>query len=207
MVLFFQVITLNVAINSFSNALLTLLVSNQFVEIKSAVFKKFERENLFQLACAGTTPFLCLLKDVLERFQLAIYLLMIAFRNLMEVRETVDVRYVIDGLLVPVGWVFFSELAVDWLKHSFITKFNHIGPEVYEKYMDTLSQDFDPAGQVLDSPNADQSPIVSRRIGFSSLPLACLVARILYQTVSKTQVALLPLRYYLLAVTIMYAHP
>jgi hypothetical protein len=53
MVLFFQAITLNVAINSFSNALLTLLVSNQFVEIKSAVFKKFEKENLFQLSCAG----------------------------------------------------------------------------------------------------------------------------------------------------------
>lgn len=53
MVLFFQAITLNVSINSFSNALLTLLVSNQFVEIKSAVFKKFEKENLFQLSCAG----------------------------------------------------------------------------------------------------------------------------------------------------------
>lgn len=52
-VLFYQAITLNVAINSFSNALLTLLVSNQFVEIKSAVFKKFEKENLFQLSCSG----------------------------------------------------------------------------------------------------------------------------------------------------------
>lgn len=53
MVLFYQAITLNVSINSFSNALLTLLVSNQFVEIKSSVFKKFEKENLFQLSCAG----------------------------------------------------------------------------------------------------------------------------------------------------------
>ena len=32
--LFYQVITLNVAVNSYSNALLTLLMSNQFVEIK-----------------------------------------------------------------------------------------------------------------------------------------------------------------------------
>lgn len=45
--------TLNVAINSYSNALLTLLLSNQFVEIKGSVFKKFEKENLFQLTCAG----------------------------------------------------------------------------------------------------------------------------------------------------------
>lgn len=67
---------LNVAINSYDNALLTLLVSNQFTEIKGcelggevtlrlpylttddrsisvAVFKKFEKENLFQILCAG----------------------------------------------------------------------------------------------------------------------------------------------------------
>lgn len=51
--LFYQLVTLNVAINSYNNALLTLLLSNQFVEIKSAVFKKFEKEQLFQVTCAG----------------------------------------------------------------------------------------------------------------------------------------------------------
>lgn len=45
--------TLNVSVNSYSNALLTLLLSNQFVEIKGSVFKKFEKENLFQLSCSG----------------------------------------------------------------------------------------------------------------------------------------------------------
>lgn len=54
MVLFYQCITLHAAINSYSQALLTLLVSNQFAEIKSNVFKRFEKENLFQLTCAGT---------------------------------------------------------------------------------------------------------------------------------------------------------
>jgi len=54
--LFFQVVTLNVAVNSYSNALLSLLMSNQFVEIKATVFKKFEKENLFQMACAGNNP-------------------------------------------------------------------------------------------------------------------------------------------------------
>ena len=73
--LFYQVITLNVAVNSYSNALLTLLLSNQFVEIKGTVFKKFEKENLFQLTCA----------DVVERFQLWLMLLIIALRNIVEV--------------------------------------------------------------------------------------------------------------------------
>lgn len=72
--LFYQVITLNVAVNSYSNALITLLMSNQFVEIKSTVFKKFEKENLFQLTCA----------DVVERFQLWMMLLIIASRNIVE---------------------------------------------------------------------------------------------------------------------------
>lgn len=53
LVLFFQMITLNVAINFYSNALLSLLISNQFVEIKQSVFKRFEKENLFQLTCSG----------------------------------------------------------------------------------------------------------------------------------------------------------
>lgn len=49
----YQMISLNVAINSYDHALLTLLVSNQFVEIKGSVFKKFEKDNLFQITCAG----------------------------------------------------------------------------------------------------------------------------------------------------------
>jgi len=59
LVLFHQAVTLNVAINSDSNALLTLLISNQFVELKGSVFKKFEKENLFQVACAGLLITLC----------------------------------------------------------------------------------------------------------------------------------------------------
>lgn len=53
LVLVYQLISLNVAINAYDNALLTLLISNQFVEIKGSVFKKFEKDNLFQITCAG----------------------------------------------------------------------------------------------------------------------------------------------------------
>lgn len=35
----------------------------------------------------------------------------------------------------------FSEMLVDWLKHAFITKFNHIRPSVYERYTDVLCRD------------------------------------------------------------------
>ena len=74
-ILFYQVMALNVAINSYNNALLTLLISNQFVEIKSSVFKRFERGNLFQLSCA----------DIVERFQLSVFLIIATIRNCLEI--------------------------------------------------------------------------------------------------------------------------
>ena len=44
-------------------------------------------------------------------------------------------------LLQPVFTVLLSEQIVDWLKHAFITKFNHIRPSVYERYIDVLCLD------------------------------------------------------------------
>ena len=65
LVMVYQLISLNVAINSYDHALLTLLVSNQFVEIKGSVFKKFEKDNLFQITCAGTPyPFICVVSHL-----------------------------------------------------------------------------------------------------------------------------------------------
>ena len=37
--------------------------------------------------------------------------------------------------------VMLSETLVDWLKHAFITKFNHIRPSVYQRYVDVLCRD------------------------------------------------------------------
>jgi hypothetical protein len=165
--LFYQVITLNVAVNSYSNALLTLLMSNQFVEIKGTVFKKFEKESLFQITCA----------DVVERFQLWLMLLIIAMRNVVEVGGlsiqsnapswtamftgsgnasstatfaassiipmsfTIFPKYIAQ-VLNPFLLVLGSEMAVDWLKHAYITKFNQTKPEVYGKYFDVLAKDY-----------------------------------------------------------------
>ena len=60
---FINVATINVAINSADHALLTLLISNNFAEIKTSVFKKFDANNLFQVASS----------DVTERFKLCIF--------------------------------------------------------------------------------------------------------------------------------------
>ncbi|KAI9263084.1 eukaryotic membrane protein family-domain-containing protein [Sporodiniella umbellata] len=189
-ILFFQMITLNVAINFYSNALLSLLISNQFVEIKQSVFKRFEKENLFQLTCS----------DIVERFQQSAFLFVITLRNIIEISESgpssilpstfvplfkLPASTSFNSLMTPVLMVILSELLVDWLKHAFITKFNHIRPSIYGKYIDILCKDL-----VIGSPGrmtgknhafVDQSPVVSRRIGFPVLPLACLYIRMMQQ--------------------------
>lgn len=196
MVLFYQLVTLNVAINSYDNALLTLLLSNQFVEIKGSVFKKFEKENLFQLTCA----------DIVERFQLTLILTAIGVRNLIEVSggygsgptggevplprsfTVLPSISLLETSFAPVAIVLLSECLVDWLKHAFITKFNHIRPAVYGRFMDVLCRDLVVAGPAVPQEEGgrskrrhtfvDQSPVVSRRLGFAALPLACLLVRI-----------------------------
>jgi hypothetical protein len=160
--LFYQVITLNVAVNSYSNALLTLLMSNQFVEIKSTVFKMFQKDNIFQMTCA----------DIVERFQLWLMLTIIALRNIVEVgglsilggegaaadvvKEAVSPlrsnsilpnSFTIlpswtGEVLSPFLLVLGSEMLVDWIKHAYISKFNRIQPAVYQKYLDVLAKDY-----------------------------------------------------------------
>jgi len=100
---------------------------------------------------------------------------------------------------------------VDWLKHAFITKFNHVRASVYGRFTDVLAKDVLLAGSMtrrrksskgknvcftllslmlhvvvadLQHPILlDQSPLVARRLGFASIPLACLVIRIGVQAV------------------------
>ncbi|KAG6837008.1 hypothetical protein H0H93_016468 [Arthromyces matolae] len=195
LVMVYQLISLNVAINSYDHALLTLLVSNQFVEIKGSVFKKFEKDNLFQITCA----------DIVERFTLALMLCAVAFRNLIELSGSeFDLS---EGLVLPksFGWfrgnnivwtisypvltVMASEMVVDWLKHAFITKFNHIRPTIYERYADVLCRDL-ASGSAVGRRGArkhsyvDQSPLVARRLGFAALPLAVLAILIGFQSIS-----------------------
>ncbi|KAG9000332.1 hypothetical protein FRB93_012726 [Tulasnella sp. JGI-2019a] len=201
MVLVYELTALNIAINSYDNALLTLLLSNQFVEIKGSVFKKFEKDNLFQITCA----------DIVERFQLALMLVSIAMRNLIELSSAemdlssestfvlpvawkafrfISGKNFIGPILAPVLTVLASELGVDWLKHAFITKFNHIRPSVYERYIDVLCRDLTTGSwvgrrQVARKHNyVDQSPVVARRLGFAALPMAVLSVIICYQSLS-----------------------
>ena len=91
-VLFVQTMVLNVTVNSQPGALVALLVSNNAVELKGAVMKRFDAENLLQLTCA----------DACERCQLALVLLVVAVKSgLATVFDASTVTVPAVGVLSP----------------------------------------------------------------------------------------------------------
>ena len=112
------------------------------------MFKKFEKENLFQLLCA----------DIVERFQLLLMLVIIASRNLVELGVWSLSPSGGGGGILPKSFTFFptwtgqvmgpffmvigSEMLVDSLKHAYITKFNNMRPVVYERFLDVQCKDY-----------------------------------------------------------------
>lgn len=154
-ILIYQSISLNVAVNSYNNSLLTLLLSLQFAEIKSSIFKKIDKEGLFQLS----------ISDIVQRFKLFLLLLIIIIRNtgaiinnsmsmdslsILTLFNTIfHSRHHIKSLTnkimrliwSPLVSAFSCEIIVDWMKHAYITKFNRIKPAIYDKFLLIMSKD------------------------------------------------------------------
>uniref|UniRef100_A0A7N8X644 Transmembrane anterior posterior transformation 1b n=1 Tax=Mastacembelus armatus TaxID=205130 RepID=A0A7N8X644_9TELE len=163
-----QATTLNVAFNSHNKSLLTIMMSNNFVEIKGSVFKKFEKNNLFQMSNS----------DIKERFTNYILLLIVCLRNMEQFSWNPDHLWV---LFPDVIMVIASEVAVDIVKHAFITKFNDISADVYGEYRASLA--FDLVSSRQKNAYTDYSDSVSRRMGFIPLPLALLLIRVVTSSV------------------------
>ena len=172
LLLFTQVITLNVSVNSDNSSLFIVLVSNNFVELKGAVFKRFDAHNLFQISCS----------DVVERFQLVVFLLVIVVMNVSHLGLMVAVELSwVEKAVTMCLMVLCGECAVDWIKHGFICKFNLISPRVYRQFTAIVNRDFLDAHMQGNTARSKGAHSVSRRLGLSSLPLAVLVLRVFGQ--------------------------
>uniref|UniRef100_A0A8B9YGX5 Transmembrane anterior posterior transformation 1 n=1 Tax=Bos mutus grunniens TaxID=30521 RepID=A0A8B9YGX5_BOSMU len=149
-------------------SLLTIMMSNNFVEIKGSVFKKFEKNNLFQMSNS----------DIKERFTNYVLLLIVCLRNMEQFSWNPDHLWV---LFPDVCMVVASEIAVDIVKHAFITKFNDITADVYSEYRASLA--FDLVSSRQKNAYTDYSDSVARRMGFIPLPLAVLLIRVVTSSV------------------------
>lgn len=158
-----QATVLNVALNSKNDSLLTIMMSNNFVELKGMVFKKFERNNLFHMSCS----------DVRERHHLLVLLIIVLIQTLKE--HSWDESHL--GILLPYcTLILLTEIIVDWFKHAFVTRFNEITSEVYHQYSTLLA--YDAVNCRLGKAHSDHSDVISHRMGFIPISLAVLVLRV-----------------------------
>lgn len=94
LIFLYMLISLNVAINSYDYTLLSLLISNQFVEIKGCMsLLEHADESRFQEVRQGESlsdplcryvPLGLADIDIVERFQLGLMLTIISLRNILE---------------------------------------------------------------------------------------------------------------------------
>lgn len=165
----FQSISLNVAINSDNKGLLAIMMSNNFVELKGSVFKKFDKNNLFQLTCS----------DVRERVHLTVLLFVVVVQTMKEFNWSSDQFLV---LLSDCFFVLMVEFLIDWIKHAFITRFNELPADVYKEFTISLAYDMTQTRQK--HAFSDHSDLVARRMGFIPFPLGVVLIKALYSAIS-----------------------
>lgn len=164
----FQATTLNVAINSDNKGLLGIMMSNNFVELKGSVFKKFDKNNLFQLTCG----------DVRERVHLTVLLFVVVIQTMKEFNWSSE-QFLI--LLSDCFFVMLVEFLIDWIKHAFITRFNELPADVYKEFTISLAYDMTQTRQK--HAFSDHSDLVARRMGFIPFPLGVVLIKALYSAV------------------------
>ncbi|KAJ6899024.1 LOW QUALITY PROTEIN: protein POLLEN DEFECTIVE IN GUIDANCE 1 [Populus alba x Populus x berolinensis] len=152
-----QAITLSTCIVAHNNALLALLVSNNFAEIKSNVFKRFSKDNIHSLVYS----------DSIERFHISAFLSAVLAQNILEAEGPWFESFLLNALMV-----FFCEMLIDIIKHSFLAKFNDMKPIVYSEFLEEL------CNQTLNiqTENTDSR---KRTLTFIPLAPACVVIRVL----------------------------
>ena len=123
-VLVAHVATLNVAINSEDSSLVGLLISNNFVELKTVIFKKNTAESLFTVVCA----------DAVEWVQNAVFICVMLLQHIQT-----------EGLgsleFADIAMIVCCEVVIDALKHMFASRFNGISLVVYGCFIEGLMMD------------------------------------------------------------------
>ncbi|KAG1659359.1 Protein TAPT1 [Nymphon striatum] len=140
-----------------------------FVELKGSVFKKFEKNNLFQMSCS----------DVRERIHYLVLLLFVIVQTMKAYAWKDEQFYT---LICECFIVLACEFMVDWVKHGFITRFNEISSEVYKEYRVSLAYDLATSRQT--NAFSHHSDLVSRRMGFTPFPLAIVLLKVFSQSIS-----------------------
>eukprot|EP00297_Palpitomonas_bilix_P006411 CAMPEP_0113901602 /NCGR_PEP_ID=MMETSP0780_2-20120614/21347_1 /TAXON_ID=652834 /ORGANISM="Palpitomonas bilix" /LENGTH=424 /DNA_ID=CAMNT_0000894237 /DNA_START=625 /DNA_END=1899 /DNA_ORIENTATION=- /assembly_acc=CAM_ASM_000599 len=183
-VCFAQVVTLSATINSHNSGLITLLVSNNFIELKGNVFKRFQRRNLFQLCGA----------DAVERFYLFQTIMLVLLQKLVANRMQLQDYWYAEWVWVICA-VMTAEFVVDYIKHSFITKFNQIEPREYYAFRSVWAWEFLDAFRESKPGILCPSHRICSQMGFVPIPLIAVSVHVVKEMFNNVQLTtfLLPL--------------
>lgn len=158
MIMLLHAVTLSVAINSHTNAMLLVLISNNFGEIKGHVFKRMDPDKLFSVARM----------DIVERVHLSICLMFVAAQRVTAAGSLA--AGLTRKMLVDTAMVVGSEVGVDIFKHAFMCKFNALRPKVYRGYLRQLCREH---------VKLAQSYKLHRVVGFVPLAPAAVLIKVL----------------------------
>ncbi|XP_073066064.1 protein POLLEN DEFECTIVE IN GUIDANCE 1-like [Primulina eburnea] len=153
-ILLAQAVTLSTCIVAHNNALFAMLVSNNFAEIKSNVFKRYSKDNLHSMVYF----------DSIERFHISAFILFVLAQNILEAEGPWFESFISNALVV-----YFCEVIIDVIKHSFIAKFNDIKPIAFSEFLEDLCK------QTLNI----QTESAKTNLTFVPLAPACVVIRVL----------------------------
>ncbi|XP_037960944.1 protein TAPT1 homolog [Teleopsis dalmanni] len=164
-----QATTISVAVNSSQQELLMIMMSNNFNKLKRSLFKKYSKAGMQHLTCA----------DIRDRFHLTTLILITFGITMKELNWDFDNFCLImrDCSIVVIAGLF-----LDWLKHAFINCFNGLSNKIYKDFMFDLAKDI----SISKNENAysDHSDIVARYLGFTPFPLAVMLVKAIYITIS-----------------------
>ncbi|RYR65739.1 hypothetical protein Ahy_A03g011668 isoform B [Arachis hypogaea] len=174
-----QAITLSACMVAHNNALPAMLVSNNFAEIKSYVFKGYNKDNVRSLHLFLIYQFLFPISILLltSRFHreiphISTYLICFGSkysgsRRLLvrKFSHLTQVFCMVQNILL----VFLCEMAIDIIKHSFIAKFNNIKPIAFSEFLEALCK------QTLNIETED----AKKNLTFVPIAPACVVIRVL----------------------------
>ncbi|KAG6399083.1 hypothetical protein SASPL_140557 [Salvia splendens] len=147
-------ITLSTCIVAHNNALFAMLVSNNFAEIKSNVFKRYSKDNVQSLVYF----------DSVERFHITAFILFVLAQNILEAEGPWFESFLSNALVV-----YICEVMIDIIKHSFISKFNGLKPTAFSEFLEDLCK------QTLNM----QTENSNKNLTFVPLAPACVVIRVL----------------------------
>mmetsp|Transcript_83843 Transcript_83843/g.211133 ORF Transcript_83843/g.211133 Transcript_83843/m.211133 type:complete len:846 (-) Transcript_83843:16-2553(-) len=123
-----RVLLLNVAINTSSSAVFLLIVTNNFGEIKSTVFKKYTPETLFPIITS----------DIVERFYLVVDVAFVLARLSISPRRG---AFSWSDIAQWMALLVVIEVFTDWIKFCLIFKFSNLEASTLEVHREVLLAD------------------------------------------------------------------